>query len=291
MKKILITGAEGQLGLSIAKIAKAFPHFELVTTDIAALDITDRASIKSKFMQGPIDGLINCAAYTAVDKAEEEKEKAYAINSNGPGNLALACLEFEIPLIHVSTDYVFSGKTHLPYRPADPIDPQSIYAKSKAGGEVRITDTNPEAVIVRTSWLYSEFGENFVKTMLRLGKERTELGVIYDQIGSPTYASDLALALLTILDHISDPSKKNPKQQIYHFANSGSASWFDLSTNIIQLAKLDCQIKPIPTTAYPLPATRPFYSVLDCHHIREEFAIPTPYWRSSLQQCLTQLNS
>lgn len=287
--KILITGANGQLGNSIRKLSKDFNDFDFIYTDQAELDITNKQAIIDLLKSEEIDGLVNCAAYTAVDKAEEDKQLAYLINETGPANLASACEVCKCLLIHISTDYVFSGKAFKPYQISDPIDPASIYGKSKAAGEIAIQSTNANAWIIRTSWLYSEFGNNFVKTMLTLGKSRPELNIVADQIGSPTYAVDLAFSILSLLEKVYTGSIKSSGTKIYHYANSGAASWFDFTKAIMEVAGLNCSIKPIPTEEYPLPAPRPYYSILNTSEIRRDLQIEIPYWRESLKRCIETL--
>ena len=287
--KLLITGALGQLGTSIKKIADQFPDFNFFYTDQAELDITDYSAILSTIFDEKIDGIINCAAYTAVDRAEDQVDLAYKINKEGPLNLAKACKETSCLLLHISTDYVFSGKAYRPYLPSHPTDPESVYGKSKEAGEASILEIDPAGWIVRTSWLYSEFGQNFVKTMLRLGKEREHLNIIADQIGSPCYAPDLAWAMLSMIKQSQNNAQIPESTSIYHYANTGCVSWFDFTKAILEIAKLDCSIKPIPTEMYPLPAKRPFYSVLNTDALVKDFEISIPYWRDSLKECIACL--
>lgn len=281
---ILVTGAHGQLGQSIKKIEEELSGGRYIYTDQQDLDITQLKEVEDFLRQSEVTHLINCAAYTAVDKAEEQNELAFLVNKTGPEVLAKACLSSGCRLIHISTDYVFSGTGHRPYPVSTPTLPQSVYAKSKADGEKAVLESGALAWVIRTSWLYSEFGNNFVKTMIRLGKERDVLRVVSDQVGSPTYAEDLARAILKLIQNKSQV--RQPENAIYHFANSGVSSWFDFSTAIMEMAGLDCQIEPIPTEAYPLPAVRPFYSVLDCSLIAEDLNMKIPYWRNSLQKCI-----
>jgi dTDP-4-dehydrorhamnose reductase len=289
MRKIIITGAKGQLGQSLNKLIRHFPDFEFINTDQAELDITNLEEVRAFIGNNPAYALINCAAYTAVDKAEEEEELAFLINEKGPHNLAIACRETKTVLIHISTDYVFSGQGFRPYPVDTEVKPESVYGRSKAAGENAIQKINPAGCIIRTSWLYSEYGQNFVKTMLRLGHDRNELNVIADQIGTPTYASDFADAILKMLSH---PEKKFDQENgtsLYHYSNTGCASWFDFTIAIIEIAGLDCKINPIPTENYPLPAKRPFYSVLNTDTTKDQFGLEIPYWRSSLTTCIKEI--
>lgn len=289
--KLLITGANGQLGRSIKKASVEFPEFEFQYTDLPELDITNLKAIQTIIANDSIDVIINCAAYTAVDKAEEDSKLAFLINKTGPANLAIACNESKCSLLHISTDYVFSGKAYRPYLPSHPTDPISIYAQSKEAGESSILKTNPNGWIIRTSWLYSEFGQNFVKTMMRLGKEREQLNIIADQIGSPCYAYDLANTILSVVKHNTKSAQKQQGTSIYHYSNSGCASWFDFTKSIMELSGIECKVNPITTEMYPLPATRPFYSVLNTESIVKDFDISIPYWKDSLKNCIDTLLS
>jgi len=285
MSKILITGGDGQLGSAIKFAAKNFPTFQLTFTDIADFDITSTLSVDSFLAQNNYDYLINCAAYTAVDKAEEDKNLANLINEKGSKNLAISCQKYNCKLIHISTDYVFDGKSHIPYTENMETNPPSAYGQSKLAGEKAIIENSDSSIIIRTSWLYSEYGANFLKTMLKLGAERDNLGVIFDQIGTPTYAIDLAHSLLTIID-----SKKHFNQtEIFHYSNEGVISWYDFAQEIMELANLDCKINPIESWQYPLPAPRPHYSVLNKAKIKSTFDINIPYWKDSLKVCIQKL--
>jgi dTDP-4-dehydrorhamnose reductase len=285
MKNILITGGDGQLGSALKLASKAFLDFNIVFTDIAEFDITNQHSVNNFLKENPFDFLINCAAYTAVDKAEEQKELAFRINALGPKNLAKACKAHSCQLIHISTDYVFDGKYFVPYTEEMECNPPSIYGQSKLAGEQEICQNNESAIIIRTSWLYSEFGNNFLKTMLKLGTERDELRVIFDQIGTPTYAVDLANMLLILID------KNLPieKSEIFHFSNEGVISWYDFAKEIMDLAQLKCKIVPIESWEYPLPAPRPYYSVLNKSKIKTTYKLAIPYWKDSLRQCIKNL--
>jgi dTDP-4-dehydrorhamnose reductase len=284
MSNILVTGANGQLGSEIRELSANYED-NFFFTDREELDITDKEAIYQFVEANKIDAIINCAAYTAVDKAEEDKVLADEINHHAVKKLAKAALTYDLKLIHVSTDYVFDGKAHKPYIEEQQTRPQSVYGQTKLDGELEILKINPKnSIIIRTAWVYSSYGANFVKTMLRLGKERDELGVIYDQVGSPTYAKDLAQAILEIL-----PKLNNSKPQIYHYSNEGVTSWFDFAKEIMRMAKVECQVNPIETKEYPTPAPRPHYSLLNKLKIKNAFDLTIPYWKDSLDQCLTQL--
>ena len=282
MGKVLVTGAAGQLGSEIREIAPAEGY---IFADRSVLDISDKEVMALFIDLNDIDTIINCAAYTAVDKAEEDVENADLINHIAIKNMAEIAREKGLKLVHVSTDYVFDGKNYKPYTEEDSPNPTGIYGKTKLAGEEAMMKIAPRnSIIIRTSWVYSSFGNNFVKTMLRLGKERDELGVIYDQIGTPTYAADLAAAILEIL-----PKIDNPKPEIYHYSNEGAISWYDFAKEIMKMAKLSCQINPIETWQYPTPAKRPHYSLLNKAKIKKDFDVTIPYWKDSLSACLTKL--
>lgn len=270
--KILITGARGQLGTELAKLLP-----DSVLTDVAELDITNLTAVQSFVKEKGINTIINCAAYTAVDKAEDDVELATKINVLGPENLAKTGCK----IVHVSTDYVFDGKGHKPYTPEDETNPVSVYGKTKRAGELAVLQNAKEAVIIRTAWLYSPYGNNFVKTMRRLGAEKESLNVVADQIGSPTYAADLAKAIVHILPQINEKTRG-----IYHFTNEGICSWYDFATEIMDQSGLKCQVNPIPTSAYPTRAQRPFYSVLDKSKIKNTFNVKIQHWKKGLEKCL-----
>lgn len=290
MPNVLVTGANGQLGSELKSLiqndqtsntTKQTFHF----TDRDTLDITDKKAIEDYCSSNAISYIINAAAYTAVDKAEDDQDNADKVNHIAVKNLALTAKKQNISLIHISTDYVFDGKNYKPYTEADPTNPQSIYGATKLAGEEVMQETNPaNSIIIRTSWVYSSYGANFVKTMLRLGKERDELGVIYDQVGTPTYAKDLAQTILDII-----PQIKNDKVEIYHYSNEGVLSWYDFAKEIMRMAKLECKINPIETKEYPTPAKRPHYSLLNKAKIKKEFGLIIPYWKDSLDECLQAL--
>ncbi|NPA68469.1 MAG: dTDP-4-dehydrorhamnose reductase [Chlorobi bacterium] len=286
MPKILITGANGQLGNEIKKISNNFKYFDFIFTDVDDLDITDIKKIEDFYYSQKFDFIVNCAAYTAVDKAETEPEIAEKINAFAVKNLAEISRENKIPLVHISTDYVFDGKSKIPYKEDDAVNPQSVYGKTKLKGE-EFAKTAYEYFIIRTSWLYSSFGNNFVKTILRLGREREELKIVSDQTGSPTYAEDLAFAVLKMLQKISGFS--GSYSGIYHFSDEGSCSWYEFAKEITKISGIDCNILPISTEEYPVPAKRPEYSLLDKSKIKTTFDIDIPFWKDSLKRCLKEL--
>jgi dTDP-4-dehydrorhamnose reductase len=277
--KVLVTGGNGQLGNELRLLATSYPDMEFLFTDIEELDITRESEVERAFSEFRPSWVINCAAYTAVDKAEQEPDKAMLINTWAAEILAKTATKLNTRVVHISTDYVFDGRNYRPYKEDDTKNPQGVYAQSKAAGEERVLEFNPLAIIVRTSWLYSAFGINFVKTIKRVGKERGQLKVVADQIGSPTWASDLAGAILTLI-------KQNAEAGIYHYANEGVCSWYDFAKAIIELTGIRCKVGPTDTAGYPLPSPRPFYSVLD----KSKFTISTrqtiPYWRDSLKKCI-----
>ena len=283
MKKILITGANGQLGSEIRVASAQFPQFRFFFTDVTELDICNREAVHAYMAENHMDGIVNCAAYTAVDKAEDDAETCYRINRDAVKNLAEAAREYKLDIIHVSTDYVFDGKNYLPYTEVMPVNPSSVYGKSKLEGERILMEICPEAVIVRTSWLYSSFGNNFVKTMLRLGQERDKLNVIFDQVGTPTYAADLAVALLSIL------AAGKPAAGIYHYSNEGVCSWYDFTRSIHRLAGISCDLVPIESKEYPVRTPRPHFSVLNKAKIKQTYGIEIPHWEDSLEKCIRLL--
>jgi dTDP-4-dehydrorhamnose reductase len=289
IKRILVTGKSGQLGQSLQKLAKQNPQFDFQFVGRDELDLLQPDQLKTQLNQWEFDAIINCAAYTAVDKAETEAEQANAINHCSVRKLAQIAKDKNAFLVHVSTDYVFDGRNFKPYIETDEVAPKSVYGDSKLKGEQAIRIINPKAVIVRTSWVYSEFGNNFVKTMLRLGQERDQLSVIFDQVGTPTYATDLAKALLQICEQVSAKPNKSSGTHTYHFSNEGVCSWYDFAKNIFELSAIDCKVGPIQTQEYPTPAKRPHYSVLNKTNIKEDFAIDIPYWKDSLKACLLEI--
>lgn len=284
--KILVTGSNGQLGRSIQERSLLYPEFSFDFTDVDQLDITNKSALELYLKTNKQDVIINCAAYTAVDKAEEEAEKAFLLNATAVEYLSKIASENGIFLIHISTDFIFDGKIDKPYKEEDLAQPESAYGKSKLAGENAIINCGPNASIIRTSWLYSEYGHNFVKTILQLASERNELKVVSDQLGTPTYAGDLADAILKILQ----TNYQTKGVHIFHYSNEGVASWYDFAKAIIEFNKLDCKVIPIPTSEYPLPAKRPEYSVMNKEKLKQYFNIEIPKWKDSLKVCLKNLS-
>ena len=283
--KILITGSNGQLGNEIKELASAYHHYDFLYTDVNELDITNAASVSQYFEIHNPDVIINCAAYTAVDKAETDEATAFLVNAGAPGILARAAADTSAFMVHISTDYVYDGRNFQPYVETDTVNPVSVYGKSKLAGEKAVREAGGKAVIIRTSWLYSAYGNNFIKTMMKYGQERESLNVVFDQIGTPTYAHDLAKGILDIL-----PVAMTAENiEVYHYSNEGVASWYDFAKAIHEIANITCQVNPIPTKDYPLPAERPFYSVLDKSKIKKHFSIEIPYWRDSVKDCIKRL--
>jgi dTDP-4-dehydrorhamnose reductase len=293
MRNVLVTGSNGQLGSEIKELVNeggtlSGQESTFFFTDRETLDITNFHAMEEFIDTNEIDIIINCAAYTAVDKAESDEYNADAINHVAVKDMAKLSKEKGLKLIHISTDYVFNGKNYMPYKEDDATAPNGVYGQTKLDGENAILEIAPKgAIIIRTSWVYSSYGANFVKTMLRLGKERQELGVIFDQVGTPTYARDLAQAILDILSHPELDSRA--AVQIYHYSNEGVLSWYDFAKEIMRMAKLTCQVNPIETKEYPTPAVRPHYSLLNKAKIKKEFNITIPYWKDSLDDCLRKL--
>lgn len=286
-RRILVTGKNGQLGQSLQKIAAGFPEYDFVFVGRDELDLGSTQSINEFFAgQNRFDAIINTAAYTTVDKAEVEPDLANQINHLAVAQLADIAHQQDAFLLHVSTDYVFDGKGYRPYIESDPVAPQNQYGLSKLKGEQAMQVSGCNGAIVRTSWVYSEFGNNFVKTMLRLGRERDSLNVIFDQVGSPTYATDLARALVALLEH-----DVNRRVEIYHYSNEGVCSWYDFAKAIFELSAVSCEVNSIVTQDYPTPASRPHYSLLNKSKIKLDTGLAVPYWRDSLQQCLRELKS
>ena len=277
---ILVTGASGQLGQSIQFIASNYADCKFIFASSQDLDITNQEHVNHFFDTNKIDFCINAAAYTAVDKAETETEKAVSINVLGPKNLAMVCQKNNVKLIHVSTDFVFDGASSKPYLETDATNPLGVYGKTKLDGEQAVIDNMKEYFIIRTSWVYSQFGNNFRNTMLRLASERDSLSIVSDQIGSPTNAVDLAKALLYIVQSNSS------KYEIYNFSNEGIASWYDFASEIFKINKIDIEVNPIPTEAFPTPAKRPKYSLLDKSKIKNTFGIEIKTWQESLLQTI-----
>jgi dTDP-4-dehydrorhamnose reductase len=284
MLNVLVTGSKGQLGSEIKELSVNY-DYNFFFTDRTNLDITNENELRSFIQTNNIDTIINCAAYTAVDKAEEEKEQADLVNRKAIKKLAKVSNAYGAKLIHISTDYVFDGKAYKPYVEEFQTNPQGVYGKTKLDGENEMIKINPKnSIIIRTSWVYSFYGTNFVKTMLRLGREKESLGVVFDQIGTPTYAKDLAQTILDILSKIN-----NEKMEIYHYSNEGVLSWYDFAKEIMKMAKLECKINPIESYEYLTPAKRPYYSLLNKSKIKKEFNIEIPYWKDGLDDCLKRL--
>ena len=281
--RILITGCNGQLGNEMQLLEKENPQHSYFNTDVAELDITDEAAIVKFVEDNEIDGIVNCAAYTAVDKAEDNQELCRKLNTVAPGYLAAAVEKRGGWMIQISTDYVFDGTNHTPYTEDESTCPNSVYGSTKLEGEQAAQKGCKRTMIIRTAWLYSTFGNNFVKTMIRLGKEKPELGVIFDQIGTPTYARDLAVAIFAAINQGVVPG-------IYHFSNEGVISWYDFTKAIHRIAGIaTCHVRPLHTAEYPTPANRPHYSVLDKTKIKQTYGIEVPYWEESLAECISKL--
>lgn len=285
--KILVTGANGQVGSELQFLAKQYPDFEFHFTDVAELDITNEQAIIDLFTKINPAYCINCAAYTAVDKAESDVAKATLINETAVKYLAQACQKNNTTFLHISSDYVYHNRVNRPLKETDKPAPKGVYAATKLAGDVIALAENLNTVVIRTSWVYSSYGHNFVKTMLRLGKERDKLTVVYDQIGAPAYARDIAQTMLEII--VSVENGATNYRGIYHFAPSGVTCWYDFARAIFELENIDCNVAPIPTSAYPTPAKRPHYSVLNCDKIKRTFGISIPYWKDSLKACLAIL--
>ena len=288
--KVLITGSNGQLGSEIRELSTSYEAVNFIFKDLPDLDICNFDELQNFIIKNKIIAVINCAGYTAVDKAEEDEKIAKKVNSEGVSNIVKALQKVNGKLIHISTDYVFDGNNFLPYNEFDKVNPIGVYGKTKRDGELAVINSNIDGIVIRTSWLYSAYGANFVKTMFKLGHERDELGVIFDQVGTPTYASDLAKTCLDILlDKSSENISMNGK--IYHYSNEGVTSWYDFAKAIMELGSIDCKVRPIETKDYPTPAKRPHFSVLNKTKIKKDFNIEIPYWRDSLEKCVEKLKS
>lgn len=285
MAKILVTGAMGQLGSAIKKIEKRYKSDSFIFTDINELDITKLPAVEKFFKNNKPDVVVNCAAYTAVDKAEEEGQLAKSINAIGPRNLAECCAKHKVFLIHISSDYVFDGKRNTPYHEQVSTNPIGAYGKSKFEGELEILLAHPIAAIIRTSWLYSVYGKNFVKTILDHAKSKPELKVVYDQVGCPTLADDLALVVMKMIERRS----KITEVEVFHYANEGVCSWYDFSMEIVKQAKLSTKIVPVESSEYKQVAPRPSYSVFNKSKIKVFLDIDIPYWTVSLENCMKEL--
>lgn len=283
IKNVLITGCNGQLGNEMQLLAKENAQYTYFFTDVEELDITDENAVDEFVSKNEIDCIVNCAAYTAVDKAEENETFCNVLNNVAPGYLAKAVGQRGGCMVQVSTDYVFDGTNHTPYTEDEPTCPNSVYGRTKLAGEQSVMTACKNAMVIRTAWLYSTFGNNFVKTMIRLGKEKQELGVIFDQVGTPTYARDLAVAIFAAIN-------KGVVPGIYHFSNEGVISWYDFTKAIHRIAGINsCKVRPLHTSEYPTPAARPHYSVLDKTKIKAAYGIEIPYWEESLKECIEAL--
>lgn len=289
-QKILVTGSNGQVGSELKKLASAYPFFEFIFVDIDDLDITNVKLVNDFFSENDLSYCINCAAYTAVDKAEIESDTAWKVNAQAVNFLSDACKKYGAKIIQLSTDYVYHNNSqNTPFTEIDATSPQGIYATSKLAGDQHALTSG--GMVLRTSWVYSSFGHNFVKTMLRLGKEREELGIIFDQIGTPTYAYDLAKAILDILKKIESNKISSTKfNGIYHYSNEGVTSWYDFAMAIFDIKNIEVKVNPIETKQYPTPAQRPSFSLLNKKKIKETFGLEIPYWRDSLKECLALLD-
>ncbi len=290
MKSILITGSEGQLGSELQELVRNnyLKGYKYIFTDVAQLNIGNKKEVLDFFQKEDIAYCINCAAYTAVDKAESDIENAILVNVTGVENLAEACSRFSIKFLHISTDYVYHNNQNTPFKEDDETNPHSVYGLTKLQGEKKATETWSDTMIIRTSWVYSSYGNNFVKTMLKLGKERPQLNVIFDQIGSPTYAADLAKAILDII-RLNDSGNVPLWSGIYHYSNEGVCSWYDFAKAIFELNNVSLKVYPIETKDYPTPAKRPYFSLLNKSKIKADFGLKIPYWRDSLKECLERL--
>lgn len=285
MERILVTGANGQLGSEIRHISSAYP-FEFLFTDVLDLDITQNDQVHEYLIQNRVTAIVNCAAYTAVDRAEVDDQVAGSVNRLAVRILAEAAKECQLKMIHISTDYVFDGESFKPYQEEDTPYPKNIYGATKLEGEREMINLQvPNSIIIRTSWLYSVYGNNFVKTMLRLGKEKPEISVVNDQVGTPTNARDLAKFVLDVL-----PTVSTSETEVYHFSNEGVCSWYDFAMSIMEMSSLTCKVNPIPSSSYPTPAKRPFYSVLSKQKIRRDFGVQPDHWRVTLRRCLEEVH-
>jgi len=287
---ILVTGAKGQLGQCFEHLAGQYPGWKFEFLDVDKLDITNRRAVFSYFEKKQLNWCINCAAYAAVDKAESEAGLARRVNVNGARNLAEACARHKSTLIHFSTDYVYHTKHNSPYLESDPASPKGVYARTKLAGDLAVLKVNPQAMIFRTSWLFAPYGRNFVRTILHFGAEQQALNVVYDQLGSPTYAPDLAAMVLKLIEQVENKKlDRAALAGIWHYSNEGVCSWYDFAKAVIDIKGLQCKINPIETKDYPLPAPRPPFSVLNKAKIKKAFGVEIPHWRDSLERCLAVL--
>ncbi len=287
---ILITGGKGQVGQCFQELAAQHPDYQFLFADIEELDITDRRLVMSFFSEKKPTWVVNCAAYTAVDKAETDPVLAKKINVDGAKNLAAAAAKFGTPFFHISTDYVYHNRQNTPFVEGDAENPKGVYAKTKLLGDRAVLKAHPQAMILRTSWVYAHLGNNFVKTMLRLGKERPNLNVVFDQIGTPTFAPDLVEAIFSIIQKVENQEVSHEELGgVFHFSNEGVTSWYDFAVEIFQMENIPCRVLPIRSAQYPTPASRPPFSVLDKSKIKKTFGLEIPHWRASLQKCLELL--
>lgn len=285
MNTILVTGCHGQLGNEMQIVAKRYPAFQYIYTDVEELNICDKKALNDFVKANHINIIVNCAAYTAVDKAEDDVDLCYQINRDAVRNIGEVAKENKLKVVHVSTDYVFDGTNYLPYTEDMPVCPATVYGKSKLAGDLALLESCDQAVVLRTAWLYSSFGNNFVKTMMKLGTERDSLNVIFDQVGTPTYAADLADTILTLL------SNKTFVPGIYHFSDEGACSWYDFTKSIHKIAGITCNVHPIETKDYPARTPRPHYSVLNKAKIKSTYGINIPHWEESLVKCIKLLQN
>ena len=287
---ILITGAQGQLGNEFRFLSFTHPHFRFIFTDVDGLDITKPRQVMSFFSKNTIQFVVNCAAYTAVDKAETDVKLATKINVNGARNLAKACQVHGATMIQISTDYVYHNHQNTPFKEGDKASPKGVYAKTKLRGDLAALKFCERTIVIRTSWVYGIYGHNFVKTMLRLGKERPSLNVVFDQIGTPTNARDLAKTVLKIIQKVHN-QEVSPEilRGVFHYSNEGVTSWYDFTKAIFEIREIDCQVNPIESSQYPTPAARPPFSVLNKQKIRDVFGIEILHWRDSLKAVLKEL--
>lgn len=286
---ILLTGANGQLGQCFRQLAAAWPQWQFIFVDIGELDITNRRAVFAFFKKHPVQWCINCAAYAQVDKAESEPELARKVNVDGARNLSAACASMGVPIIHFSTDYVYHGRQNVPFREDDPVSPKAVYARTKLAGDRAVLKANPLGMVIRTSWLYSLYGNNFLRTMLRLGAERPAIDVVFDQVGTPTYAPDLAGAVLQIVQKVETGEvERAAVAGIWHYSNEGVTSWYDFAKAIFEIKKLPCRVNAIESKDFPTPVERPPYSVLNKGKIKEIFGLQIRWWRESLLDCLNE---
>jgi dTDP-4-dehydrorhamnose reductase len=288
MHKILITGANGQLGWELGQLAKSYPAFEFVLVDRSKLDLTFPETFEKIIHSIAPDCIVNTAAYTAVDKSETEKELSYTVNATAVQALASICKNLAIPFITYSTDYVFDGEATAPYETTTKVDPVNYYGSTKAAGEKMAMEANEDTIIIRTSWVFSSHGNNFVKTMMRLMKERAQLNIVADQKGRPTYAKDLAIATMKMIEAMNVGKSI---RGVYHYANQGETTWYDFAAKIKAIAGLTCEVQPIETKDFPTPAKRPAYSVLDTSTIEQDLAIDIRHWEDALESCIKEINA